>query len=364
MGNSNVVSKIKSVLETSFWIVLQLICVPLSLLPLAPLALLIYGVVKLIRDRTLPAKLFSLMTDSPANGTHLSIWAISGYRVALILALCLSSGWIMSRLILFLGPLAEIKKSNRSIWFYAVIAIFTAPIIAFLGVLWLAGSFGLVVVIVASVGTWPVALSALWTSLISFACNSTNRSILTVASLLFGILLYVLRRRVRIAYAAAEMVVGVAACWAAFADAKPDQIAGPLVLAGGLYVIVRGCDNAIEGWRGREARRASAKMERAKDRGEKNASEDIKAGQIRIVGFRDQWPPDKPPIDEDTGLDVQLLDESAFGKAMMVHVEAYNNTMREWHVMKANPATTGSAKVAYPESEDTTKPEPPLPESV
>ena len=339
MGFSNVVSKIKHAAETAFWLVLQIVLAVLSLLPLVPVVLVIYGIVKLIGNRTLPAKIFSTITGSLISGPELPFWAISGYRVALILGLGFLSRWILIRLL----PLSE--KLETPSWIVAVAALFLSPIFFLLIALAILGSLLSVGATATSVGTWPIALSGLWTRLSGFASSPTNCTILTLASILAGVFLYRMRTRFRMAYSLAEMMVGAGACWVAFANAKSDRIAGPLALIGGIYIIVRGCDNAVEGWRRRKASRASAKIETAQDGGAKEASKDIEKNNFRIVKLLEQWPADKPPIDESTGFAVHFVSEAALEKKMIAYIEGYNNTMREWHATKKDfpgPIEAGS----------------------
>lgn len=69
----------------------------------------------------------------------------------------------------------------------------------------------------------------------------------------------------------------------------------------------------------------------AKTRGQKTATKDIKAGELRILHFGQPWSNGKPLVDETTGYRVQIVGGCLVGEPFVAEVEAYNKTMRDWH---------------------------------
>lgn len=140
--------------------------------------------------------------------------------------------------LLQVGEKAASKGKNpiRAMWWYSVLGlIFTATAL----VAALAVALCLIL--------WPVALISFWELLVRVASDFWGRIALTIGCFCVGILLYVLRRYFRAVYGIAELLVGTAVCWVSFANGI--GTAGALSLAGGLYVIVRACDNIVEGYR-------------------------------------------------------------------------------------------------------------------
>lgn len=69
--------------------------------------------------------------------------------------------------------------------------------------------------------------------------------------------------------------------------------------------------------------------EDAKALGAHKANSDIQAGELRILHFVDDWPANKPMLDEATGYRVELRERY---ELTTEELEAYNHTMREWHL--------------------------------
>jgi hypothetical protein len=69
----------------------------------------------------------------------------------------------------------------------------------------------------------------------------------TAILILIGFLLYLARTYMRSLYGAAEIVVGAAACWVGLGHPSTNGLTGSLAVAGGVYIIVRGIDNWVQG---------------------------------------------------------------------------------------------------------------------
>jgi hypothetical protein len=105
----------------------------------------------------------------------------------------------------------------------------------------------IVLVSIAIVG-WPLLLTGLWAHIRSAMGSPWLRAIAVAALLLLGGLLYLARRRARSLYGIVEIWIGGAACWAGLGHTDVSGFAGGVTLAGGVYVIVRGLDNFVDGY--------------------------------------------------------------------------------------------------------------------
>ena len=81
----------------------------------------------------------------------------------------------------------------------------------------------------------------------------------TIISLITSIFLFLLRREHRILYGILEILVGVAAQSPAWPRATTDSelVQHGLVLAGGIYIVIRGLSNIEDGWKERGAKKGS-----------------------------------------------------------------------------------------------------------
>jgi hypothetical protein len=99
------------------------------------------------------------------------------------------------------------------------------------------------VALLAFVLLWPVPLIAAWDSVARFSSTWTTRLLVTAICGVIGALLYITRRTMRWLYGAAEIAVGLAACWVAIGQSSKSGVEGAITLGSGLYIIVRGFDN-------------------------------------------------------------------------------------------------------------------------
>jgi hypothetical protein len=60
-------------------------------------------------------------------------------------------------------------------------------------------------------------------------------------------LLYWAKTKMQAVYGAAEFVVGLLSCWIGLAEQKKDDLAASLAIIGGVYILVRACENVSKG---------------------------------------------------------------------------------------------------------------------
>jgi hypothetical protein len=106
-----------------------------------------------------------------------------------------------------------------------------------------------VLVLIVLLVAWPLLFGAMWGRLRAPMLESVWWRFLGVGCLgLVALGLYLARRYYRVVYGMAEIAIGLAACWAALGAATAPPLVVALTLASGVYVIVRGVDNAVVGW--------------------------------------------------------------------------------------------------------------------
>ena len=119
----------------------------------------------------------------------------------------------------------------------ALLLVLSSYVITFVG------SLALTIFVVV----WPGVLVALWELISKAAAQALLVRIVAAGScIIIGLLLFLARTRMPGAYALAEIVVGVAACWVGFGIPPDKPLPGALALVGGLYGIVIGIGNLIE----------------------------------------------------------------------------------------------------------------------
>jgi hypothetical protein len=64
---------------------------------------------------------------------------------------------------------------------------------------------------------------------------------------------------------------------------------------------------------------------------------DIAAGKARILDFGLPWPADKPQVDAETGLKVEVLQDGYFNLDFMQEINAYNGAVRAWAAKQKTP---------------------------
>jgi hypothetical protein len=125
-------------------------------------------------------------------------------------------------------------------------------ILAIFGVITLVlGTF--LVVVLAAVGGSALAIAGLAPAAalqVQSYCseNVWARAPVAFAISMFAVLLYWVRTNYRFAYALLEMALGVLVVWGALSHADDEPIRALATLAGGVYFLVRGVDNASIGW--------------------------------------------------------------------------------------------------------------------
>ena len=80
------------------------------------------------------------------------------------------------------------------------------------------------------------------------------------------------------------------------------------------------------------ARNISLAQTISKEGGKALANKDIQAGNLRILYLSKNAPEAAPLLDEATGYRIELITDDAVN--LVAEVEAYNQTMREWHLKK------------------------------
>jgi hypothetical protein len=95
---------------------------------------------------------------------------------------------------------------------------------------------------------WILIVPTAWAQYPQIWHTTFGRSTAVGALLIVAAALYLLRRTARLVYGIAEAVIGVAACWLTLDSAEHGGAATALKLAAAVYLIVRGIDNAVEGY--------------------------------------------------------------------------------------------------------------------
>ena len=94
---------------------------------------------------------------------------------------------------------------------------------------------------------WPFILSAFWQRVREVTVSLPLRALATAVFLIVGIVFYVLKTYLRRTYALAEIVIGLASCWAGLGNPSPNSLSASLSVGAGTYIIVRGIDNFLHG---------------------------------------------------------------------------------------------------------------------
>ena len=94
----------------------------------------------------------------------------------------------------------------------------------------------------------PLVVAELWRDINMAAASFIWIRILFLCVLfLTGILFYLARQFIRRAYGAVEVGIGAALCWVPLGNPAIDNFSRALAIASGIYVIVRGLDNYVQG---------------------------------------------------------------------------------------------------------------------
>lgn len=94
---------------------------------------------------------------------------------------------------------------------------------------------------------WTFILAAFWQQ-ISFAMESVwIRGAAAVFFTALGFFLYWIKTILRFYYGIAEILIGVTVCWMGLGNPPANGLVASITIAGGIYIIVRGVDNAVQG---------------------------------------------------------------------------------------------------------------------
>lgn len=94
---------------------------------------------------------------------------------------------------------------------------------------------------------WPFVLAGFWQSLRESMASIWVRGFVTALLAVVAVLLYFMRTAWRALYGAAEIVIGIAACWSGLGSSAASELSARLTVASGVYIIVRGLDNLQQG---------------------------------------------------------------------------------------------------------------------
>jgi len=95
---------------------------------------------------------------------------------------------------------------------------------------------------------WIVAVPTLWSRYPQIQTDNFARALAVLALLEVAAALYWLRSTNRSIYGIAEACLGTFICWHTFAANEPGDATTALKLGAAVYIVVRGLDNAKEGW--------------------------------------------------------------------------------------------------------------------
>ncbi|SRR6266516_1215433 len=94
---------------------------------------------------------------------------------------------------------------------------------------------------------WPFILSGFWSDVQHFAQTPWKRILASAGLAVVAYVLFLVRENARSWYGAAEIIIGVALCWAGLGAAQTASLAASASAIGGVYVTVRGLDNWKQG---------------------------------------------------------------------------------------------------------------------
>jgi hypothetical protein len=106
----------------------------------------------------------------------------------------------------------------------------------------IAGLVGAIIIL-----AWPVLILWFSPTLSNIISTYWGRILGLVILGLLSFALYLVRENLRKLYGIAEIVVGLVACWAGFGKLMSETLGGTIALAGGVYIMVRGIDNYVQG---------------------------------------------------------------------------------------------------------------------
>ena len=95
--------------------------------------------------------------------------------------------------------------------------------------------------------SWPVLVLAAWNRYPWVWSTTHGRVVAVPALLVLGIALYRFRVALQFVYGFVELLIGLAVCWTAFVPEERGDVVTVVHISAGLYVIVRGIDNVVQG---------------------------------------------------------------------------------------------------------------------
>jgi hypothetical protein len=117
------------------------------------------------------------------------------------------------------------------------------------------------IVVGAGMFAWPFALAKFWQPLSEAMVSPWLRIFTTAIFVSIAFILYLARTHMQHIYGAAEILVGAVACWTGLGYPSTSALPGSLAVAGGVYIIVRGIDNGVQGWlKVKSAKRKKAEL--------------------------------------------------------------------------------------------------------
>jgi hypothetical protein len=141
----------------------------------------------------------------------------------------------LTRVFPLLTLLSKVKNRwlQRAITLLLVILILTLILLVGIGLVLLFG--------------WPFVLAGFWRTLRESMASIWVRGLVTALLAMVGVLLYIVRTSWRALYGAAEIVIGIAACWSGLGSSSASELSASLTVASGVYIVVRGLDNLRQG---------------------------------------------------------------------------------------------------------------------
>ena len=108
--------------------------------------------------------------------------------------------------------------------------------------------FSPLILITIPVLLWPIALEQTWTYMKEYMASSPlSRSIGLALLVIVACLLYWAKTAIQAVYGGAEFFVGLLSCWIGLSEPKSNDLATSIAIIGGVYILIRGCENILTG---------------------------------------------------------------------------------------------------------------------
>jgi hypothetical protein len=106
---------------------------------------------------------------------------------------------------------------------------------------------GAAIPVVIAILAWPAIALWFYPSVVEMVQSTTGRIIGLLSLGVLGAVLYLVREHFRRFYGVAEVAIGLVGCWAGLLKSASDSLLAVVAIASGVYVIVRGIDNFVQG---------------------------------------------------------------------------------------------------------------------